>query len=169
VLRFTFFSFGSLVVFAFTITVALFLLTTKDRTRSSSYLGFAYLFLSQHALAFVIASSINHPMGAYHRLLILLVLPAFACMTHFFLHFPSTVNGKIVKAHFWFQSILIVGFSAYYIFKVLKAQAVFDFSEQSWTVLLPLENKILGLIILVQLALLLLTEPHMAALVVGGG
>ncbi|PNV72264.1 HAMP domain-containing protein [Leptospira inadai serovar Lyme] len=147
-LKLTFFSFGSLIVCVFTGVLSAFLLGIPGRSRSSTYLGTAFAFLSIHAFAFVTAYSLNSPTAAYHRWLILFVIPAFVCLTQFFLHYPVLTNHKFASALLWTQSVIWIGFSAYYINATLSLRPVFDFTEQIWTFGLINENKLLGVLIL---------------------
>lgn len=156
-LQLTFFSFGSLIVCIFTAVLASFLAAIKNRSKSSSYLAGAFFLLSVHAFAFVIAYSIDSPIAAYHRWLILAVIPAFSCMGQFFFFYPITVKEKFAFRFLITQLFVWITFSIYYVFCTFKKEPVFDFSEQIWTFPLPLENKILGVLVLVYAFLMILT------------
>ncbi|EPG76470.1 SpoIIE-like protein phosphatase domain protein [Leptospira fainei serovar Hurstbridge str. BUT 6] len=147
-LKLTFFSFGSLTVCVFTGVLSTFLLGIPERSKSSTYLGAAFAFLSIHAFAFVIAYSLNSPIAAYHRWLILFVVPAFICLTQFFLHYPALTNRKFSSALLRTQSVIWLLFSTFYIYSTLSLSPVFDFTEQIWTFGLINENKLLGILIL---------------------
>ncbi|PJZ47625.1 SpoIIE family protein phosphatase [Leptospira saintgironsiae] len=156
-LELTFFSFGSLIVCIFTAVLGSFLAAIRNRSKSSSYLAGAFFLLSIHAFAFVIAYSIDSPIAAYHRWLILAVIPAFSCMGQFFFFYPSPVNEKFAFRFLSGQLFVWLTFSIYYIFSTFNKAPIFDFSEQIWTFSLPSENKILGVLVLVYSFLMIFT------------
>ncbi|WP_108929758.1 SpoIIE family protein phosphatase [Leptospira johnsonii] len=156
-LQLTFFSFGSLIVCIFTAVLGSFLAAIRNRSKSSSYLAGAFFLLSIHAFAFVIAYSIDSPMAAYHRWLILAVIPAFSCMGQFFFFYPNPVKEKFAFRFLSAQLFVWITFSVYYIFCTFRKEPVFDFTEQIWTFSLPLENKILGVLVLVYSFLMICT------------
>ncbi|TGK09737.1 HAMP domain-containing protein [Leptospira selangorensis] len=156
-LQLTFFSFGSLIVCIFTAVLGSFLAAIRNRSKSSSYLAGAFFLLSVHAFAFVIAYSIDSPIAAYHRWLILAVIPAFSCMGQFFFFYPSPIKEKFAFRFFSAQLFIWLTFSIYYVFCTFQKEPVFDFSEQIWTYPLPLENKILGVLVLTYSFLMIFT------------
>lgn len=156
-LQLTFFSFGSLIVCIFTAVLGSFLAAIRNKSKSSSYLAGAFFLLSVHAFAFVIAYSIDSPIAAYHRWLILAVIPAFSCMGQFFFFYPIPIKEKFAFRFFSAQLFIWLTFSIYYIFCTFQKEAVFDFSEQIWTYPLPLENKILGVLVLAYSFLMIFT------------
>lgn len=156
-LELTFFSFGSLIVCIFTAVLGGFLAAIRNRSKSSSYLASAFFLLSVHAFAFVIAYSIDSPIAAYHRWLILAVIPAFSCMGQFFFFYPSPVHEKFAFRFLSGQLFIWFTFSIYYIFSTFNKAPIFDFTEQIWTFSLPLENKILGVLVLVYSFLMIFT------------
>ncbi|TGM12814.1 HAMP domain-containing protein [Leptospira selangorensis] len=156
-LQLTFFSFGSLIVCIFTAVLGSFLAAIRNRSKSSSYLAGAFFLLSVHAFAFVIAYSIDSPVAAYHRWLILAVIPAFSCMGQFFFFYPSPIKEKFSFRFFSAQLFIWLTFSIYYVFCTFQKEPVFDFSEQIWTYPLPLENKILGVLVLTYSFLMIFT------------
>ncbi|TGM99534.1 SpoIIE family protein phosphatase [Leptospira dzoumogneensis] len=156
-LELTFFSFGSLIVCIFTAVLGSFLAAIRNRSKSSSYLAGAFFLLSIHAFAFVIAYSIDSPIAAYHRWLILAVIPAFSCMGQFFFFYPSPIKEKFAFRFLSAQLLVWLAFSLYYIFCTFNKPPIFDFTEQIWTFSLPLENKILGVLVLVYSFLMIFT------------
>ncbi|TGL33843.1 HAMP domain-containing protein [Leptospira koniambonensis] len=156
-LQLTFFSFGSLIVCIFTAVLGSFLAAIQNRSKSSSYLAGAFFLLSIHAFAFVIAYSIDSPIAAYHRWLILAVIPAFSCMGQFFFFYPIPTKEKFAFRFFSTQLFVWLAFSIYYIFCTFNKDPIFDFTEQIWTFSLPLENKILGVLVLVYSFLMIFT------------
>ncbi|PJZ77515.1 SpoIIE family protein phosphatase [Leptospira neocaledonica] len=156
-LQLTFFSFGSLIVCIFTAVLGSFLAAIRNRSKSSFYLAGAFFLLSIHAFAFVIAYSIDSPAAAYHRWLILAVIPAFSCMGQFFFFYPNPLKEKFAFRFLSFQLFVWITFSAYYIFCTFQKEPIFDFSEQIWTFSLPLENKILSVLVLIYSFLMIFT------------
>ncbi|PKA18667.1 PP2C family protein-serine/threonine phosphatase, partial [Leptospira haakeii] len=156
-LQLTFFSFGSLIGCIFTAVLGSFLAAIRNRSKSSSYLAGAFFLLSIHAFSFVIAYSIDSPIAAYHRWLILAVIPALSCMGQFFFFYPSPAKEKFAFRFLITQLFVWISFSVYYIFSTFNQEPIFDFSEQIWTFYLPLENKILGVLVLVYSFLMIFT------------
>lgn len=148
-LELTFFSFGSWIVCVFTGVLSVFLFWIRNRSKSSTYLASAFLSLSLHAFAFVIAYSFDSPKAAYHRWLVLLVVPAFAFMGQFFFYYPRERNPRFAFRLLTLQLSVWAFFSGYYIYSSFGQKPVFDFSEQIWTFPLPKENKFLGILILI--------------------
>lgn len=156
-IQLTFFSFGSLIVCMFTATLGLFMLSIKNRSKSSTYLGTSFLFLSAHAFAFVFAYGINSSFAAYHRWLILLVIPSLISMGQFFFFYPKKKNEKLANITLMIQTIIWFGFSIYYIVVTWQVTPSFDFTEQIWTFNVPFENKILGLLIFLYSSIMIMT------------
>ncbi|TGL60564.1 PP2C family protein-serine/threonine phosphatase [Leptospira sarikeiensis] len=156
-LQLTFFSFGSSIVCVFTTVLGIFLFGIRDRSKSSSYLAAAFFLLSIHAFAFFIAYSIDSTYAAYHRWLILAVIPAFSCMGQFFFNYPDPIKENFSKYFFSSQLLLWFCFSIYYIFSTLNKTPIFDFTEQIWTFSVPLENKILGVLVFLYSFLMIIT------------
>ncbi|EPG66343.1 SpoIIE family protein phosphatase [Leptospira wolffii] len=154
-LQLTFFSYGSWIVCIFTAVLSAFLFWIKNRSRSSTYLASAFLFLSLHAFAFVVAYSVVSPLAAYHRWLILFVVPAFTCMGQFFFYYPQETEGRFPQFYFFFQILVWLTFSLYYVGSTLGQRPIFDFSEQIWTFPVAKENKILGVIVVLYSSLMI--------------
>ncbi len=156
-LQLTFFSFGSLIVCIFTAVLSAFLFGIRNRSKSSTYLAAAFFFMSIHASAFVIAYSLNSPTAAYHRLLILFVIPALACMGQFFFYYPNETKATFASRFLYGQCFVWLCFSLFYVRAGLQHSPVFDFAEQVWTFPLAKENKILGVLILIYTFLMIFT------------
>ncbi|MDF3819665.1 SpoIIE family protein phosphatase [Leptospira sp. 96542] len=156
-LQLTFFSFGSLIVCLFTAILGLFLLSIRNRSKSSTYLATAILFLSTHALAFVVAYGINSPIAAFHRLLILLVIPSIISMGQFFFFYPISKNERFAHLSLVIQLVIWFCFSFYYIYATLHLEPIFDFTEQIWTFKVVKENKFLGILILLYAVVMIFT------------
>ncbi|WCL50174.1 SpoIIE family protein phosphatase [Leptospira sp. GIMC2001] len=148
-IQLTFFSLGSLIVCIFTAVLASFLFKIRDRSSSSTYLGLSFLFFSIHASSFVLAYSVNHPIAAYHRWLVLFVIPGFLCMGQFFYNYPSPIHKRSSQIFFITQLVLWFILLGYYINSTLGLDPIFDRSEQIWTFPNAKENKVLGFCILI--------------------
>ena len=148
-LQITFFTFGTSIVAIFMFVMALLLLRIKKRAYSTNFLAATYLLIGFHALAFVMASSVTHPAGAYHRWMVLLVVPALSCMTHFFFHYPHPRSTQWGSRIFTLQILAWLLFCGYYIWKTLSVQPSFDSAEHSWVFPVPNANKALGIMLMV--------------------
>lgn len=146
-LQITFFTFGTLIVAIFMSVMALLLLRVNDRGTSTNFLAATYLLLACHSLAFVMASSLVHPLGAYHRWIVLLVVPALACMTQYFFNYPHPRATGWGRKVFLAEIGIWLLFSGYYIYRTLSVTPHFDAAEHGWVFRIPLANKALGLLL----------------------
>ena len=148
-LKITFFTFGTLIVAIFMFVMAVLLLRIQKRAISTNFLAATYLLIGCHALAFVMASVLVHPLGAYHRWMVLLVVPSLICMTQFFFYYPNPRSTVLARRLFVIQMFMWILFCGFYIFRTAGVSPVFDPAEQSWVFRVPDANKALGILLLV--------------------
>ncbi|TAL37481.1 MAG: methyl-accepting chemotaxis protein [Spirochaetes bacterium] len=92
------FSIGSLIGVVFFAVIATFLLTVKNKSKATLHLGIGYAAMSVFNFGYVIASSIYHPVAAYHRwITVLTILIGLSHINIFYFYFPTERNPRAAR------------------------------------------------------------------------
>ena len=148
--RFTYFSIGALLVFSFHAFAAILLLSIRDASRATRYLGTASAFLAGNSFAFFLAHSLLTPAAAYHRWLILCALPSSIYYVRFFFQYPRPIAPAWERIVFWLMWMIAASVAVYYIITSAQAPVKFVFDGHFWTFDVPAADRVLGNVITLQ-------------------
>ncbi len=113
-----FFVFGSLLASVFTFCIGVFMLTLKNRSKSTSRLATVFLVLAGFNASYVFGSMFYHPFAAFHRWgTVGLILPVFIYYIQWVFYFPEDTERSIRKKFFvgmWV--VLLVSVAVFYYF-----------------------------------------------------
>jgi len=128
IILFNSFSLGTIIPIIFFLTTGLFLYNTKNKSQATHYISIAYILLGIFNIGYFIASSVYHPLAAYHRwLTVFLINISIVYMGYVYFHFPYTKAPKIGKVYLYGGIIIsILTFIAFVIIS-LQSNIVFLF------------------------------------------
>ncbi|MCP4129958.1 MAG: SpoIIE family protein phosphatase [bacterium] len=141
----------------FTLVIGFFLISIKNKSKASQYLGLSFLFISLPNLAFFAAACFYHPAAAYHRLVAgCAVLPCGIFIAQFFLAFPEENHQKFARLLKIAQWIVAGGIIIYYILVSIGEEKIFRISGQYWDLNLGEPARVLSMFILVFIFIILI-------------
>lgn len=146
---------GALIVGSFALFASVFMLTVPKHSRATAGLGIAFLFVVCHAAAFAIASGLLHPLAAYHRWLIVLILGAPVFFSRFFFHYPHPRPGRLPRVVVGIQGLISLSMLSYYVASTVAATKHFVAQGGYWAFDAAGADKLLGTVILLQVAITL--------------
>lgn len=130
---FNFLSFGALIVVVFSLLLGLFLLTLKNKSRSTVYLGMVFLMTGLFNLGYVVTQMWYSPAAAFHRwATVSTVLVVIVNMTQFIFYFPENRNRTVSRIFMTVQYVMVAGFSGYFFYETLNEEKVFFFTGHYW-------------------------------------
>ncbi len=132
-LYFNFYSFGTLLVTIFTVFLAIFYLTLKNKSESTFHLGLAFFYLSLFNFGYFYAACFYHPDAAYHRWFTGgFILPAILHFGQFFFYFPKNTHPKVAKIALYVQYAIALLVVTIFIFVTSKSGKKFHFTGHYW-------------------------------------
>lgn len=132
-IQFNFFSFSTLLVFAFTFLFAVFFLSLRNKSESTLHLGIGCLFLSLFNLGYFFAASYYDPIAAYHRWFTGgFVLPAILHFGQFFFKYPRDTNPSLSKKTLIGMWTIALIADAIFITGTFSADRKFHFTGHYW-------------------------------------
>jgi len=122
IILFNSFSLGTIIPIIFFLTTGLFLYNTKNKSQATHYISIAYILLGIFNIGYFIASSVYHPLAAYHRwLTVFLINISIVYMGYVYFHFPYTKAPKIGKVYLY--GGIIISFLAFIAFVIISLQS----------------------------------------------
>ncbi|MCX7678703.1 MAG: methyl-accepting chemotaxis protein [Spirochaetes bacterium] len=143
------FSLGSLIATCFFAIVALFLFSLKKRSKATTHIAKAYLFLSIFNFAYFISATVHHPIAAFHRwITVIFILLTETQMILFFLQYPKEASQRLSRIfHFVLHAIVIIAFLGFAI-ATFRAPIVHLFFGHYWDFDADKASKLIGIIII---------------------
>ena len=145
---FNFFTIGALIPVVFHLLITLFFLSIPDKSRATLHLGVAFLFITLFNFAYVIASSIYHPMAAYHRWLTVgVIMLAETHYTLFLFNYPHPIRLKterLIQIPHYLISFLMTGI---FIWVSLNSGVIYHFDGHYWDFAADDISKLVGIVL----------------------
>ena len=130
---FNFLSIGALIIVIFSFFVGVFLLTLRNKSRATLYMGLGFINFVPFNFGYLIAQVYYHPMAAYHRwFTVIFVLIALVFFTQFLFHFPFNINRKFSRIFMVVQSLLSLIGIVYFCVSSLATEKVYYFTGHYW-------------------------------------
>ncbi len=119
---------------AFTLFASLFfLISVPRRSAASLHLGLGLMFIGIANIAYIITSTVYHPLAAYHRYLTVSFVPlATIHFGHFFWNFPNNPNRKISRAVLGVQWLATLALTGAFVLSTVQGDRWFRFSAHYW-------------------------------------
>jgi len=128
-----FFGFGSILACIFTLLTGTFMITLRNRSKSTTRLGLVFFTMSFFNLGYVISSIWYHPYAAYHRwITVALILPALIIGVQWAFYFPEETHPRFRKALLYIQSLISALITLYFCKVSLNSPKKFHFTGHYW-------------------------------------
>ncbi|MCB1315736.1 MAG: hypothetical protein KDK27_07260 [Leptospiraceae bacterium] len=126
---FNFFSFANLLATVFTFLVGLFLVTLKNRSKSTTHLGMVFMWMAPFGLAYVFAHSYYGPEAAYHRWITVgIILFPLIHMAQWCFKYPENIYPILSRVFLSVQYLVSFVFTVYFILLSLEVGIKFNFA-----------------------------------------
>ena len=130
---FNFLSIGALIVVIFSVLIGLFLLTLKNKSRSTTYLGLTFVTTGLFNVGYIVAQMYYDPSAAFHRWgTVSFVLIVIGFMTQFVFYFPANTNRKVSRIWGTIQYVLTASLSIWFCAVTFNEEKVFFFTGHYW-------------------------------------
>lgn len=130
---FNFLGFGSLLGTIFTLLAGIFFLTLKNRSQSTTRLGFLFFTMGLFNFFYVVSSVWYHPYAAFHRWgTVALILPVIIFGAQWALFFPNEAYPRFRKILLYTQWAISIGLSLAFFHITLNAPKKFHFTGHYW-------------------------------------
>jgi len=124
-----FYVFGSLLACVFTFTIGFFLITLKNRSKSTTRLATVFLILAGFNASYVFGSMFYHPLAAFHRWgTVGLILPVFIYYIQWIFYFPEDTEKNIRRKFFFVQWVILILAVAVFYIKTYNADVKYHFA-----------------------------------------
>ncbi len=152
IIQFNSFSLGSIIPVIFFLTTGVFLLNTKNKSKATEVAGYSYLLLGIFNIGYFIASSIYHPIAAFHRwLTVALILISIVVMSYFFFFFPQPKGLKFSKVYLYMGIFIAIITLVVFAIVSLNSNIVFLFRGHYYDFDAEEISKNIGIIIMLYL------------------
>ncbi|MBE7440218.1 MAG: SpoIIE family protein phosphatase [Spirochaetales bacterium] len=130
---FNFYSFASILAVVLCLFLAVFLLSLKNKSKSTTHFGIMFLTAAPFYLAYALTAFYYHPDGALHRWLTVgLIFPLEIHMTQWLFKFPTNSHPRLSRLIMVIQYALALTVTGIFINVTWDANRVFLFSAHYW-------------------------------------
>ena len=156
IINLNFISLGAIIAAIFTFSASFYLLSIREKSKATIKLALGFLFISFLSVAYILAFSIYHPIGAYHRWIsVFFVLPSGIYMSQFFFYFPQERNVGVAKLIHIIQWIITVFISIYWaVYTYIGQNIVFQHEGQYWDFSEQSIERIIAIVILIYIIMI---------------
>ncbi|MBX7059244.1 MAG: SpoIIE family protein phosphatase [Leptospirales bacterium] len=146
---FNFYAFANLLAGIFTLLVAVFLLTLKHRSKSTTALGLVFATLTPFNFIYFLAHAYYGPLASYHRWFTVgLILAPAIHMAQWAYKFPENTHPRAARLTWVLQYLVSITFTVAFIVITLRSHQVFILNGQLWDFDADLFSKIFGAVIM---------------------
>ncbi len=158
--HYNFLSFGTLLAMAFIAFLSIFLLTLKNKSRSTFHLGIAFFFLTLFMLGYLVAAAIYHPIAAYHRYFTTFwVLPTIIHIGLWGFYYPDNSHPKTARGFAIGGWLIAIIAETVFILKTYDVPKKFHFTGHYWDFDAEPISKAIGLLIMLYSAIGFIVIP----------
>lgn len=124
---------GVFVAFLILIAETIFLILKRDKTTPTYWLIGVFIGFSVMLLGYVLAYSIYHPIGAFHRYLTVFVVFGNASFTGFAYYFPKNIHPQESKLMIPFAFVVASLGYLHFIFNTWSMEKIYNFDAHFYT------------------------------------
>ena len=164
----TYYSVSSLIGLFLGFTLSAYFLFLKGGSSAMRHIGMVLLMAAFMNVAYLLSSTVFHPLAAFHRWLTVPVGCMMAMHTvHVFLCYPRKDHPRLSRWVLIAQYVTMALVSLYFFAGSMEAPVLFHFDGHYWDLVVDRPTRIVGLVILANTVLMLVVGPWKAFLLKG--
>lgn len=154
IIYFNSFSLGSLIAVVFFVLTAIYMLTIKDKSAATFHLGVGYTLMAVFNGAYFIASTVHHPLAAFHRwITVSTILLVIVHIDAFYFYYATDKYRKAARIFMRASYGVALAFTLLFMVTTATADKVFLFSAHTWDFDADRISEIFSLVIILYIAI----------------